>query len=141
MGGGPAVTGQGLRWPAVGLAICVAACSGDSKKPEELNLAPVEYKAEIVLLLSKSLEEPTNIRDTFITEPVRANGGSGPYFVCVRYNARDANGNYKGSEDRAGYFYGGHLNQLVTAPPELCAKAPYKPFPELQKTCVAAKCP
>ena len=44
---------------------------------------------------------------------------------------------YTGSKDRIAYFYGGHLNQLVEATKEQCGNAAYKPFPELEKLCLA----
>ena len=42
-----------------------------------------------------------------------------------------------GQQDRIGYFYGGHLNQLVEASKAQCGNAAYKPFPELEKLCQA----
>ena len=48
-----------------------------------------------------------------------------------------ASRNYAGSTDRIAYFYGGHLNQLVEATKEQCGNAAYKPFPELEKLCLA----
>ena len=62
------------------------------------------------------------------------------YTVCVRYNGRDVNRQYMGSTDRIGIFYGGRLNQLIEPAKDQCARAPYKPFPELEKLCLAKKC-
>ena len=87
------------------------------------------------------LDDPTNVRDAFITEPVlRSTGKDQRYVVCVRANARDINRNYTGSKDRIAYFFGGHLNQLVDATKEQCGNAAYKPFPELEKLCLGNKC-
>ena len=87
------------------------------------------------------LIDPTNVRDAFISEPALATGSKDPrYTVCVRYNGRNENRQYMGSTDRIGFFYGGHLNQLVEADKGQCAKAAYKPFPELEKLCFAKKC-
>ena len=47
---------------------------------------------------------------------------------------------YTGAKDRIGYFFGGHLNQLVDATKEQCGNAAYKPFPELEKICLGTKC-
>ena len=55
----------------------------------------------------------------------------------MRYNARDADTHYRRRRDKIGYFYGGHLNQLVDATPQQCGNAAYKPFPELEKLCLA----
>lgn len=124
-------------WIALG-SLLLAAC-GTDKKVENVNIFPKDYRTEIVLLLQKSLQDP-NVRDAFITEPVLGNGGKGPYFSCVRFNPRGANRVYTGSEDRIAYFFEGHLNQLVGATPEQCGKAPYAPFPEAQKLCMAKTC-
>jgi hypothetical protein len=58
----------------------------------------------------------------------------------VRYNARNNLHQYLGSTDRIGYFFGGHLNQLVLATKEQCGNAAYKPFPELEQICPAKSC-
>ncbi|MGI8525429.1 MAG: hypothetical protein ACR2K5_04515 [Pseudolabrys sp.] len=119
--------------------LLLAGCTGNDKS-ENLNVFPKNYKSQITLLLKNTLDDATNIRDAFITEPVLGNGGKGPYFACVRFNARDVNRQYKGSEDRIAYFYKGELNQLIPATPEQCARAPYVPFPEAQKLCMGKSC-
>jgi hypothetical protein len=91
--------------------------------------------------MTTSLEDPTNVRDAYISEPVlRRAGNDERYVVCVRSDSRDASRLYTGSKDRIAYFYGGHLNQLVEATKEQCGNAAYKPFPELEKLCQAKKC-
>jgi len=124
---------------AAGLIGC---SSGGSKQPEENpNVFPADYKNEILLTMTNTLEDPTNIRGAFISEPVlRSAGKDERYVVCVRSDSRNANKNYTGSKDRIGYFYAGHLNQLVDASKEQCGNAAYKPFPELEKLCLAKKC-
>jgi hypothetical protein len=127
----------------LGLALALAACSSDSKKNAEAdpNILPTNYKQEIVLTLTRTLDDPTNVREAAISEPeLRTAGRDQRYTVCVRYNARDAAHRYVGIKERIGYFYAGHLNQLVEAAPEQCAKAAYKPFPELEKICLGSKC-
>jgi len=125
-----------------GLALGLAGCSGGSKQPEENpNIFPADYKNEILLTMTTMLEDPTNIRDAFISEPVlRSAGKDERYVICVRSDSRNANKHYTGSKDRIGYFYAGHLNQLVDATKEQCGNAAYKPFPELEKLCQAKKC-
>ena len=125
------------------VALALAACSGDSKKDTdpEPNMLPTNYKQEILDTIQQALDDPTNVRDAFITDPVlRTAGAAQRYTICVRYNARDLQRHYVGSKDRIGYFFGGHLNQLVDATPEQCGNAAYKPFPELEKLCFAKKC-
>ena len=125
------------------LAVSLIGCSGSSsKQPEENpNVFPADYKNEILLTMTNTLEDPTKIRDAFISEPaLRQAGKEERYVVCVRSDSRNANRNYTGSKDRIGYFYAGHLNQLIDATKEQCGNAAYKPFPELEKLCQAKKC-
>lgn len=125
-----------------GLVLGLIGCSGSSKQPEENpNIFPADYKSEILLTMTTMLEDPTNIRGAFISEPVlRPAGKDERYVICVRSDSRNANKHYTGSKDRIGYFYAGHLNQLVDATKEQCGNAAYKPFPELEKLCQAKKC-
>jgi hypothetical protein len=123
--------------------LAVTACSSSSSKaPEENpNQFPANYKEEILNTMSRTLDDPTNIREAYISEPViRRAGIEERYIVCVRSNSRDVSKQYIGSKDRVGYFYAGHLNQLVEATNGQCANAAYKPFPELEKLCQAKKC-
>jgi hypothetical protein len=119
----------------------LAACASSKDTPVDPNLFPTNYKREILNTLSRTLGDPTNVREAFISDPAL-----GPidkeqrYMVCIRYNARDAGHHYEGSTDHIAYFYGGYLNQLITASKEQCGNATYKPFPELEKLCQAAKC-
>lgn len=123
-------------------ALTAAGCSSSSKPPEEdPNVFPSTYKDEILSTMTGLLDDPTNVRDAYISDPVlRAVGKEQRYAVCVRSDSRNANKQYIGSKDRIGFFYGGHLNQLVEATKEQCGNAAYKPFPELEKLCQARKC-
>ena len=124
-------------------AIALAACSSDSKKnvDPDPNIFPTNYKQEVLDTMTRVLDDPTNVRDAYISEPVlRTAGHDQRYTVCVRYNARNLQRQYTGSKDRIGYFFGGHLSQLVETTPEQCSAAAYQPFPELEKLCLAKKC-
>ena len=125
------------------LAVGLTGCSGSgSKQPEENpNVFPADYKNEILLTMTSTLDDPTNVRGAFISEPALWQAGKEErYVVCVRSDSRNANKHYTGSKDRIGYFYAGHLNQLIDATKEQCGNAVYKPFPELEKLCQAKKC-
>jgi hypothetical protein len=128
-------------WLVGALAMTLAACAG-SKTPEvNPNAVPTNYKQEILDTLTNTLADPTNVRNAFITDPVLTPVGKDQrYTACVRFNARDSSRRYMGSTDRIAYFYAGHLNQLVDATAEQCGNAAYKPFPELEKLCLAKKC-
>ena len=98
-------------------------------------------KTRFCAVFPKIVADPTNIRDAAIGDPTF--DPSGPvhvYYICVRANPRDANHRYFGIKQYVGYFYDGHLSQFVDAPPNLCDKAAYKPFPELEKLCLGASC-
>ena len=114
----------------------LAACAGADKEPP-INVPPTSIKTDITSALTRDLSDPTNIRDAAITDPMR--DGAGPYYVCLRYNPREY-GVYAGRKERVVYFFEGRINQIVDATPALCAKAAYKPFPELEKLCQAEKC-
>jgi hypothetical protein len=124
------------------VAFVLAACSSSKKEPEENpNVFPADYKAEILTTMTASLDDPTNVRNAYISDPaLRAAGRDERYVVCVRSESRNANKEYAGVKDRIAFFYGGHLNQLIEATKEQCGSAVYKPFPELEHLCQAKKC-
>src|SRR5476651_804550 len=124
---------------ALGLAL--AACSSDATKEPDPNIFPANYKQEILDTMPDVLYDSGNIRDAFVSEPVLAPGSKDQrYTVCVRFNARNESRQYVGTKDRIGYFFAGHLNQLIEVDKGQCTNAAYKPFPELEKLCYAKKC-
>ena len=127
---------------ALALALALAACSSDKKATEDNpNVVPADYKNEILTTMTTMLDDPTNVRNAYISDPIlRAAGKDERYIVCVRSDSRDATKQYAGSKDRIAIFYGGHLNQLIDATKEQCGNAAYKPFPELEHLCQAKKC-
>ena len=133
-----AFAGLGLLAVA-GLAL--AGCSGDGNKAEEPNIFPKDYQREVFTTLTNLLDDPTNVRDAGISEPVLRPAGREPrYSVCVRSNSRNGARHYEGVKERIAYFYGGRLNQVVDADKGQCAGAVYKPWPELEKFCMAKSC-
>src|SRR5262245_35002275 len=128
---------------ASAFAMSLLACSSASKhEPEEHpNVFPSDYKNQILNTMTSSLDDPTNVRSAYISEPaLRAAGREQRYMVCVRSDSRDAARQYTGIKDRVAIFYGGHLTQLIDATKEQCGNAAYKPFPELENLCQAKKC-
>jgi hypothetical protein len=125
-----------------GLLILTALFSGCASDPAkiEANVFPAEYKKQIIESLKK--DRLIGAREASITDPtLRQLDNSERYAVCVRYNPRmsDSPG-YIGVTERLVYFYQGHMTQFLQAKPEQCSWAAYKPFPELEKACVAAGC-
>lgn len=122
--------------------VALAACTGPKEIEPEPNVLPSNYRQEILDTMMRVLDDPTNVKDAFVTDPFLsvAPGGRDPrYIVCVKYNPRVGR-QYAGSRERLATFFNGHLNQLVETGLEQCAKAAYKPFPELEKLCLAKKC-
>lgn len=119
----------------------LAACGSGKTSLVEPNIPPTGFKREILDTLQRTLDDPTNVHDAFISDPVLTPVGTDQrYTACVRYNPRDLNRTYAGNKERIAYFFGGHLNQLVEADKGQCAQAAYKLFPELEKLCFASKC-
>src|SRR5262245_17340348 len=98
----------GLRRIAPVLGIVLAGCmTSEPPKPDD-NMFPARYKEEVIQHVQTSLQDPTNIRDAFISEPVLASVGTAQrWTACVRFNPRAAGRRYTGSEDRFAIYYGG----------------------------------
>jgi hypothetical protein len=83
------------------------------------------------------LNDPTKVRDASIAEPtMKPLGSHNQYVVCVRYNARNADGRYMGSKDGMALFDDGRFDRMIdqfnAKVINQCADADYKPFPELE---------
>ena len=134
----------------LGGTLALGACSslsslnvfaGKEGSPADPNVFPAGYKQEMLRTFTHDLVDPSNIHDAAITDPVlRPAGLEQRYAVCMRANTRDANRRYTGVKERIGWFWGGHLNQLVLAEPGQCTSDAYKPWPELEKFCLAKNC-
>lgn len=138
---------------AAGTALCaalaMAACATGSSHREAGNEFPANYKADILAIAQSYVNNPHQIKDAGISEPVlKQVGRSDRYVVCVRFNAKDLDGKYTGTKPRVATFRRGKLDQFGEAtpeqtakpgeifaqdPPDLCKDAVYQPFPELEK--------
>ena len=118
----------------------LAACAGQPKEGEDV--LPKDYRNDIKLLLQQTLDDPTNLRDTAVTEPrIDPNAPIKRYYSCVKYNAREqVTKRYKGVVEKLAVFHEGNLNQLIEPPPGMCPAAAYRPYPEIQKMCLGTKC-
>lgn len=126
---------------ATGLALAGCWQSAPAEVNPNVPPDPAKYKAQILDLVTKLLDDPTNIRDAGITDPMlRQLEGAPRYMICVRFNPRNFNHDYTGIVERVATFYGGDVNQFVKAGPGQCNGVPYRPFPELEKICRAEKC-
>jgi hypothetical protein len=95
---------------------------------------PVNYRTELLAFMRTYLNDPTNIRQAAISEPVqRYIGGIRRYFVCVRYDARDSSGRYTGVADRAALYLDGRFDRLIEKAQDFCPAQAYAAFPELER--------
>jgi len=127
----------------VAIAAATSACSSKDKDVVEANKFPADYKGEIVATLRKLFEqsETVKVSGAFVSEPALTKLGKDQrYIVCVRYTGHGLNPGEIGKATRVGFFYGGHLNQLIPANEGQCDKAAYKPFPELNAFCIGRGC-
>jgi len=135
--------------PIMFVALNLAACTKDmtdsfsflesKEKPIARDVMPAKFKQEIASAIPSVVVEQRGIREAYYSDPVmdpRLN----TYASCVRFNAPDGSGGFLGVKEFAAYYYGGHLNQLVAAPPEQCRGVSYKPFPELERLCPGGRC-
>jgi hypothetical protein len=123
-------------------ALLLAACSTDGgPTAAELearwnaqNVAPANYKQDLLAFLRTYLNDPTQVREAGVTQPMLKRAGPGDrYVACVRYNARGERGKYAGVKDGAAIYISGKLDHFVDgkeAQP-FCKDAAYAPFPEL----------
>jgi hypothetical protein len=133
MTGGKARARTGNGWPAALLAITLGACAAQDTKIEE-NILPTDYKPKIVGRLAVQLDSLKGIRDAYIAEPaLKPRGAFTRYIICMRFDAKDAQGQYQGNKEYAAFYYQGQLTQIVDASREMCDGALYRPFPELEK--------
>jgi hypothetical protein len=133
--------GVTTAWMAVlPLAVALNACAAREEKVQE-NVVPTDYKPPILEMLHGALEDPTNIRDASISDPVlKPVAGATRYMICIRYNPRDAGGRYTGIKTIAAVYYAGRLTQFINPSSDQCSGVTYHPFPELQKLCRTIVC-
>jgi hypothetical protein len=127
-----------MRYVLVLLALLTGSCGSSSslrdRSDESANLVPASYKADVLAFLRTYLNDPTNVKEAAIAEPVlRTLGTETRYMSCLRYNARDTLGKYSGARDRLAIYHRGRFDRLVENAREQCREATYVPFPELER--------
>ena len=122
---------------SLGLAGCAGAEGPSAESIQAARTFPANYKAELLAYLRTFLNDPTNVRSAFVSEPkLERFGGVERYITCVRFDAKTAAGTYRGSRDHLASYFGGKLEQFVELRAEAkdrCGSADYQPFPELEK--------
>ncbi len=124
------------------LVLGLSACTNEMKweqdyAKERVALAnsavPVNYKSDILAFMRTYLNDPTGIREAYVSEPTRREiQGTERFVSCVRYNAKKSSGQYAGSKDSLVLYRNGRLDHVIDNGREACKDAAYKPFPELE---------
>ena len=121
-------------------ALALAGCNSDwiraRERSDEVYLtAPSNYRADILAFMHTYLNDPSGVRDAFISEPSKRTLESiERYSVCLRYTARKpGGGGYAPSKDSLVLFREGRLDRVVDNGKEICKDAAYQPFPELER--------
>jgi hypothetical protein len=97
------------------------------------NPRPANYKSDLIAMLRVYLNNPTQIRDASLSEPMLASVvGRNRYIMCLRLDAKRSSGQYTGNREYIAIFLAGRLDQLVDAKAEQCKAADYQPFPEAE---------
>lgn len=130
-----------LLWRLAVLLSGIAALGGCAGPPEmqfssdrNPQIYPSNYRTDTLSFLRTYLNNPSQVREAAISEPVlRTLGGQERYVACLRYNARDTANRYTGTSDRLAVFFEGRFDQLVEKAAELCSGATLAPFPELER--------
>jgi len=131
-----------MRWPMLLLALTLGGCAGvegpSAETVRAARMVPTNYKAELLAYLRNFLNDPSNVRNAQISQPVLGRvEGEERYLSCVRFDARNTSGSYRGSRDHLAVFFGGKLEYFVELRPEMrderCRTATYEPFPELER--------
>jgi hypothetical protein len=118
----------------VSLAGCAGIGGGTDDRGAVNQPFPANYRTELLAFLKTYLNNPENIRDGGLAEPVeRSVGGRMRYVACLRYNARETDGSYRGVSERAVVFVDGRLDRINENAGDTCAGASYGPYPELEK--------
>jgi hypothetical protein len=128
---------SGLACLLVAVGAAVGACSvgrltGDDPGPSDdtLDINEAAYKPDILAMLRVYINDPTQMRDATISQPM---GRQQRFRVCLQLNAKNRAGEYPGVKDYVAIFVASRLDQLVEAKPEQCSSASYRPFPEAEK--------
>lgn len=128
-------------WFALALSLVVAGCNSDWLNARDrvmsANTRPPapNYKADIVAFMRTYLNDPTGVRDAYISEPaLRTLENGDRYTVCLRYTARKGSGaEYAASKDSLVLFRDGRLDRIIDMARETCKDAVYQPFRELER--------
>jgi hypothetical protein len=117
--------------------LLLSGCAAVTQRAEteaRVNIEPTNYKADIIAFLRTYLNDPSQIREAGVSEPmIKTVGTDNRYVVCLRYNAKNTQGKYPGARDRLAVFLSGRFDRIVENAREQCKDVALAPFPELEK--------
>jgi hypothetical protein len=131
-----------MAWLVLLVAFVLGGCAGvEGPSAETVRAArtsPTDYKGELLAYLRNFLNDPSNVRNAFVSRPALGRiQGEERYLSCVRFDARSTTGSYRGSRDHLAVFFAGKLEYFAELRPEArddrCRDAAYEPFPELER--------
>jgi hypothetical protein len=128
-----------LRWLMPIVVFALGGCSSDwmrayERSEQAYKTAPINYKADILAFMRAYLNDPSRVRDAYVSEPaLRTIDQIDRYAVCLRYNARKSDGQYAGSKDSLILFSDGRLDRMIDNARAQCRDAAFRPFPELER--------
>jgi hypothetical protein len=141
-GGGKGAASRRAGWLAVA-CFTLAACSTERQiemglaEDPAVNTYPTNYKTDILAGMHAYLNDPTGIRDAFVSDPMlKPVGGTPRYVVCLRFNGKRTANVYAGNKEVIAVFLVGRFDRFVEMTKETrdtCTQANYAPFPELEK--------
>ena len=118
----------------IGLCGCGFSTVLDSAPSERGQPYPVSFKPELLAFFRSYLKDPVAVRGAELADPaLRPVAGQPRYVACLKFNARETDGSYRGGRERAVLFIDGRLDRVIEESSDLCAGAAYAPFPDLEK--------
>jgi hypothetical protein len=138
-----------MKIPSLALAAALpmlAACGTINTEPtqaqlrdawESTNVAPRDYKADILAFMRTYLNDPTNVRNAAVSAPARKTlpGDPGERIVsCLRYTAKKSDGTYAAPKTGIVVYGSGKLDRFIDTAKVVkvvCENAAFEPFPEL----------
>ena len=130
--------GRGRCWLPLICLLLLPGCNSEWLAARERNAQanitqPIAPKIEIVALMRTYLNDPTNVRDAYISAPeLRTLDNISRYTICIRYNPRQVGGQYAGSRENLVLFSHGRLEHIIDNARGQCKDAAYEPFRELE---------